>query len=230
MSSLSDTYIADTFNGLLHSGGQPLPEAGLAPMYDGLGNESSLSLGRSCNGAKICGPLTVGSLIDESYDENAELTAILNRFFPVNSVYFTAVDVNPSYTMGGTWIRVSEGKFLVGVGNGLDGNSNGKSFAAGENWGEYTHTLTEAEIPPHSHTGRSIVVGSNGTQDPSMVFDTIANISVLKHEGDAHTSDNKPAGYVGRADGELIINNTGGGATHNTTPPSFGLYVWKRTA
>jgi len=220
MSSLSDTYIADTFDGLLHSGGQPLPEAGLTPMYDGVGNESSLSLGRTCNGAKICGQLTVGSLIIESQDIEAEFIAVLNRFFPVHSVHFTAVDLNPSYTMGGAWVRIGEGMFVAGIGTGVDSNGASITINEGKNYGEYRHTLSESEMPSHTHS----LTASDGEQ---FYLINDGNSSGPTSEGRfrAQGPDDDNDGRYMRE-----LPNAGGGGAHNNTPPSFGLYIWKRTA
>jgi hypothetical protein len=70
MSSLKDTFIKNTYVGLLHSDGE-LPASGKTPVYDGAGNESALSVGRSGNGVDISGGLTVGTLTYPNTDGNA---------------------------------------------------------------------------------------------------------------------------------------------------------------
>lgn len=59
MSSLTDKFIAESYTGLLHSNGQPLPASGQETIYDGYGNSSSITLGQTGNGAKITGSLVV---------------------------------------------------------------------------------------------------------------------------------------------------------------------------
>ena len=61
MNSLTDLYISDSYTGLLHSGGQPLPAGGKNPIYDGSGQASGLSLGLSATGVGASA-LTVGTL------------------------------------------------------------------------------------------------------------------------------------------------------------------------
>jgi hypothetical protein len=59
MNSLAEQYIADTFDGLLHVGGSPLPISGRVTVYDGSGNTSALSIGKGSNGVTVTGELQV---------------------------------------------------------------------------------------------------------------------------------------------------------------------------
>lgn len=62
MSSLTDLYISDSYTGLLHAGGIPLPVSGLITIFDGSGQISALSLGVAGEGAEITGRLTTDNL------------------------------------------------------------------------------------------------------------------------------------------------------------------------
>ena len=62
MSALTNLYIDDAYPGLLHANAAELPTTGQQDIYDGNGNISSLKLGRACNGATICGGLTVDTI------------------------------------------------------------------------------------------------------------------------------------------------------------------------
>jgi hypothetical protein len=62
MSSLADTLIAETYNSVLHSNALPLPSTGLVIIHDGIGNRSSLSLGREGSGISVSGPTSFSSL------------------------------------------------------------------------------------------------------------------------------------------------------------------------
>ena len=78
-SDLSNQYIDDTFDGLLHLNGDPLPSSGKGKVYDGSGQESALSVGVSGNGVGVSGKLTstqltVGSL---SYSESGLKDSLL---------------------------------------------------------------------------------------------------------------------------------------------------------
>jgi hypothetical protein len=126
---------------------------------------------------------------------------IVNHIYPVGSIFLSFTNVNPSVRFTGTsWVQVSQGRFVVGVGTGNDGIQN-KVFAAGNNTGEYEHQLTIEEMPGHTHTVDNIVL-------------------VGGYQGSG-------GGLVGR--GSANSGSTGGSQAHNNTPPGFGLYVWQRT-
>ena len=66
-SNLGPTNISETFNGLLHAFGSPLPlDTSQARIYDGFGTPSALKLGSNCNGVTICGPLSCDALLSKS--------------------------------------------------------------------------------------------------------------------------------------------------------------------
>lgn len=81
-------------------------------------------------------------------------TAIANAMlaaFPVGCIYITATNTNPGTFLGGTWQAVAPGRVLVGAGTGTDANHTVKTFTIGSTGGEYTHTLTQEQMPRHSH-------------------------------------------------------------------------------
>ena len=127
---------------------------------------------------------------------------LVNHIYPVGSIFLSFTNVNPSVRFTGTsWVQVSQGRFVVGVGTGNDGIQN-KIFTAGNNTGEYTHQLTIAEMPSHTH-------------------ETYAQPSNDGDDGGG--SDWNPYSFLTES------SATGGDQYHNNTPPGFGLYVWQRT-
>lgn len=67
---LTNTNISDTYTGVLHSRGIPLPVAGGGSMsngkeiiHDGYGNESALALGQKNNGVSITGALSCNNTV-----------------------------------------------------------------------------------------------------------------------------------------------------------------------
>jgi microcystin-dependent protein len=133
---------------------------------------------------------------------DANLTSIFNIIYPVGSIIFSIDNLNPQNRFGGTWVQVSQGRFVVGVGTGNDGIQN-KAFGAGNTNGEYQHQLTVAEMPSHRH---SIDVAPSTDAD-----------------------DGGGGDYNGR-NGTSYTSYVGGDQYHENTPPGFGLYVWQRTA
>lgn len=124
---------------------------------------------------------------------------------PIGSYYFSNSATNPSTTLGfGTWVRSAEGQFIVGEGTGTDANSVSRTFVTGSNDGEYQVILTEQQMPRHSHEY------------------TRANLSTttgsIGGDGGIPTSTTEDTSEVGNDQ------------AHNNLPPSFGMYVWLRTA
>lgn len=124
--------------------------------------------------------------------------------FPIGAVYLNVTGVNPSTELGyGTWSQTAQGQMLVG-----QKSSDSDFDTAEKTGGEKTHTLTESEMPTHSHSAyitRSATTGSDTTQ-------------VARSRDTSSTKMNTPT------------ESAGGGAAHNNLPPYFVVYIWKRTA
>lgn len=87
---------------------------------------------------------------------DAQLTAvgILQRAYPVGSVYMSFEDINPAELFGfGTWEQLG-GQFLLGAND---------TYTVGSTGGEATHTLTQEEMPIHVHNISSSLMWANQT-------------------------------------------------------------------
>lgn len=145
--------------------------------------------------------------------DSAWLTA--QGAYPVGAIYLSVTDANPAALFGGTWKRISQGRFLIGAGANVANTTNywgeypaGKeNFPAGEMGGEVEHTLTVDEIPAHTHSER------------------------------LEWSNTKAWGLTGTGEGANAVVDQGGvtGATggdkpHSNMPPYLVVYMWQRTA
>jgi hypothetical protein len=195
---LTDLFVADSYKGVLHTSNIPFTGSNIPPIYDGLGNKSSLKLGSDGNGASISGCLSADCIDIAGF-------TLIDYLYPVGAVYLDTFDVNPQTRFTGTtWTKISEGKFLAGVGNGVDKNLTNQAFSAGDDVsiGEYGHTLTVAEMPSHSHGYQIPEVIGNGERDNNRQF--------------------------GENFQNAITSSVGGDQSHNNIPPYFGVYIWKR--
>ena len=120
--------------------------------------------------------------------------------FPVGAIYLSATNTNPSEYFGGTWERIADGRFLVGV--DLDDDEFG-----GYGWigGERTHTLKSDEIPSHAHQWK------------------------IRERKLATSSGSDILLGIG-SDTSYWTTSNGGGKAHNNLPPFFAVYIWRRTA
>lgn len=125
---------------------------------------------------------------------------LLNRIYPVGSIYISVNSTNPGNFLGGTWVEFGQGKTLVGV------NTSETEFDTVEKTGgEKTHKLAISEMPSHNHYNDTWAASSSGSQ-------------YLYFYGQRGTPGNR---YTG---------STGGGGAHNNLQPYITVYFWKRTA
>lgn len=119
---------------------------------------------------------------------------IFDAIYPVGSIYIAYNHTNPGTLFGGTWQRI-ENRFLWGV------DSSGTIGQAG---GEKTHTLTENEMPKHTHGGTYTNAGTSRTH-----------------------------GWLASGTGTAMgfdAVEVGGGAAHNNMPPYIQVSIWRRIA
>lgn len=145
--------------------------------------------------------------------DSAWLTA--QGAYPVGAIYLSVTDTDPATLFGGTWERISQGRFLIGSGANAANTTDywgeypaGKeNFPAGEMGGEVEHTLTVDEIPAHTHSER------------------------------LEWSNTKAWGLTGTGEGANAVVDqggvtgaTGGGKPHNNLPPYLVVFMWKRVS
>lgn len=73
------------------------------------------------------------------------INTTLNSIYPVGSVYISLTSTNPGTYLKGTWEQFAQGRTLIGVGSGNDGE-NTQSFAVNNTGGKYKHFLTKREL------------------------------------------------------------------------------------
>ena len=77
--------------------------------------------------------------------------SLLNRTYPVGSIYMSVNSTNPGTLFGGTWVEL-QGRFLIG---------RSSSYTNGSTGGASTVTLSQAQMPIHDH--EQFVGANSGT-------------------------------------------------------------------
>lgn len=157
-----------------------------------------------------CFPTSSGVL---QLGENAFLTA--QGAYPVGSIYLSVTDTDPATLFGGTWERISQGRFLIGAGANVANSTDywgsyaagAGNFPAGEMGGEVTHTLTVAEMPSHTHSERLEWSNTAG----GGVTGTGTGTNAVVDQGS-------------------VTGATGGGKPHNNMPPYLVVFMWERVS
>lgn len=67
---------------------------------------------------------------------------LFDLFYPIGSIYLSTNNINPNTLFGNTWEQIQD-TFLLAAGS---------TYSAGSTGGEANHTLTESELPGHTHT------------------------------------------------------------------------------
>lgn len=136
---------------------------------------------------------------------------------PVGSTYWNkTISTNPGTLYGGTWVAL-EGVVLGGISD--DGGSP-FNVAAGTIIGADTHTLTESQIPAHSHQQRAAFAGQG-----------IRGFTSSTSAGGAGSGKSfTTASQGGSGDENLETLNKGGGQSHNNIQRTLVGYLWERIA
>lgn len=147
-------------------------------------------------------------------DRAASGSGLLDYIWPVGSIYQTTdTAFDPNTAWGGTWERIKD-RFLLAAGG---------TYAAGATGGESTHTLTEGEMPAHSHVPNTDGEYFVTTEESSANNTRVAYSSSGNRWVDGQTSQSHFHHRTG-------TNTVGSGAAHNNMPPYVAVNVWKRTA
>ncbi len=99
---------------------------------------------------------------EELNNLSTQVSNLLNTAYPVGSLYISTNNQNPANFLGGKWESYAQGRTIIGAGTGTDSNGAKRSFSAGASGGEYAHTLSNNEMPSHSH---SVAGGTYTTTD-----------------------------------------------------------------
>lgn len=145
--------------------------------------------------------------------DNAFLTA--QGAYPVGAIYLSVTDTDPATLFGGTWERISQGRFLIGAGANVPNSTDywgsypagSTNMPAGEMGGEAWHKLTVDEMPSHTHPER---LEWSNTQAWGLTGTGQGTNAVV--------------------DQGTVTGATGGGKPHNNMPPYLTVFMWKRVS
>lgn len=78
---------------------------------------------------------------------------LLNRTYPVGSIYMSVNSTSPATLFGGSWTRIQDCFLYAAYGSG--------DYALGKTGGAKTVTLTAGQMPAHNHGGSSDSAGGH---------------------------------------------------------------------
>lgn len=159
----------------------------------------------------------IGKLGDLTTEEKRSLIGAINQInsdllekvYPVGSIYISVNNTNPGNIFGGTWERFANGRTLVGVDeNDPDFNIVGKSG------GSKNVALNIKQIPTHSHQ----------ESDYTYVYteEHPANNSIVT------TNQNGRQNINANIKSKTYTKNAGGGEAHSNLQPYIAIFYWIR--
>jgi hypothetical protein len=229
--------------------GSATAAAGSATAAAGSANTANTQAGNAANSATAAAA---------SASSIPSIASLIDYFYPVGTIYHATVSTSPATLFGrGTWVPISAGRALIGMGN--NGTTNYSTVKA--TGGEEKHTMTTAEMVTHNHTGSNanesshIHTTSVGNQSASHTHTPGNGYSFVNNHGyvnggagstgmmfdnslcNNYTS-NETANHnhsvtvnAGSAHTHtLSINNNGSTTPFNVMQPYETCYMWERTA
>ena len=135
----------------------------------------------------------------------------LSAVYPVGAIFTTVTAYANSAAVvavigGTTWVSFAAGKMIIGVDTGDTAFD-----TVEETGGAKTHTLTEAELPAHSHDY------AGGEYTGANDYGTNMSVNNL-----GSTTDGRSTNF----NSETV----GSGSAHSIMNPYIAVYMWKRTA
>ena len=193
--------------------------------------------------------LTTGSTPQMSAGQivqNVTVEEVMLEYYPVNSVYTSFSNTNPSDLFGGTWVSFGQGKTLVGV-DPEDAAYSTSNLTAGSKIHKHRtqeHTLTTDEMPSHIHTvaAQGISGGSHahsmqkifsngsGNDGSGYVYQDSRNNKVYYTESNASHGHTLPQSTTSVNTTTESAHDHGDTTTASSMQPYVTVYMWKRTA
>lgn len=142
------------------------------------------------------------------------------------NLYMTTANENPGSRLGfGTWVAYGQGRVIIGVGTGTDGDSDQLVVAAGATGGFYNREIAITNMPEHAHHLFSSGIQATGNPDISGDFITARELDQTGNNDQYRLC--RAATQTATAG---LSEAVGGGTPITNVQPYIGVYLWSRTA
>ena len=184
-------------------------------------------------------PITIQDVKDE-LDKKLASASLLDKVYPVGSIYMSTSSTSPADLFGGTWESLKD-RFLVGAGSSYEANATGGASSHAHTTGE--HTLTIDELPSHNHGNDGAHNHLGGTK---RIHDSADGYygswsdagsdtyTLVRHTGGSASYDldytSKSGGHAHSSRGGDGPHSHGDTGSASNIPPYLAVYMWKRIA
>lgn len=148
---------------------------------------------------------TLYHITDDESDIYDRVSGVINRIYPIGSIYLTVSNDNPATLLGlGTWQKVASGRVLQGADN---------DHTAG--------TTIEAGLPNITGSGSTIFTGGARQSQGCISYSDITSATWVG-------SSSAPVNTILNIDASL--SNSIYGNSNTVQPPAFVVNIWQRVA
>ena len=153
------------------------------------------------------------------YTSNSLVSGLLNRVYPVGSIYMSAVNVSPASFLGGTWQAIEQGRMLMAAGS---------SWQAGTTGGAAYHALTVQEMPAHDHSATETAAGAHSHGASTGSAGAHSHSGGTNNAGNHyHTGTTNGAGGHSHTRGSMNITGSFSGVGDVGDEPSYSGAFYK---
>ena len=141
------------------------------------------------------------------YTSGSLVSDLLNKVYPVGSIYMSVNNVSPAAFLGGTWQAIEQGRMLMAAGS---------SWQAGTTGGAAYHALTVQEMPAHDHSATETAAGGH-----------THGASAGSAGAHAHSGSTNTAGDHAHTRGSMNITGSFSGVGDDGAEPSYSGAFYK---
>lgn len=178
--------------------------------------------------------------ITKELNKKINASDLLNKIYPIGSIYMSVNSTNPSALFGGTWEQFAQGRVLLGVGSNGETNYTTAEQTGGSENSVASHTHTQQE---HNHTqqthNHALLSNTkrdgnaNGLGANNKIYGLAGVWQNSAPASQYYNVDNAGLSYV---KGTRAINNPTTAVNNSTGEvggnrmPFITCYIWKRIA
>ncbi len=155
-------------------------------------------------------PITIQDVQDE-LDDKLAISSLLDKVYPVGTIYMSLNDVSPSSFIGGSWEPLPEGKALWTASSGLSITNDSVNIIG---------------------AGLPNIIGNLGLSYTSSLEKAWADDSALylNYFAEGYHTQRLLGGNYGDISFNARRYNSVYGNSTTVQPPAYKVYAWKRTA
>jgi hypothetical protein len=185
-------------------------------------SNNKLSFSQTSGGSKIIENIATlddlanagGITFEQSVVVEPQINELLEKIYPIGSIYMSVNNVSPESFLGGRWERIQD-RFLLGAGS---------SYSAGSTGGSTTHLHNVMTRSPYFY-GVSVGEGTPMVYD----YDAQAWGTTWKSDDIGTDVDSALTTSTKWVSGVVSYASLGTTSKSNELPPYLAVYMWKRT-